>query len=241
MTESLGQADLTEGSPDGSTEVPTEAPKHTLTINGVEVQVDDEELRSGYMRQADYTRKTQALSASQKELEQAAQIHRALQTNPEATLQYLASEYGVDVGAFEADEVDDDPTSLKIRELEQTIATLAEREVGRQVDAEINDIRTKYDVSEEQLGEVMAHATRTKQSLKNAYRDLFFDDAFEALKASRTRKEAEQQIADDKVNGGASAVHLGAGGAAAGTKPQVERPKTLRDAYLLAKQGISVR
>ena len=36
--------------------------KHTVTINGQEVEVSLDELRAGYMRQQDYTRKTQELA-----------------------------------------------------------------------------------------------------------------------------------------------------------------------------------
>jgi hypothetical protein len=233
-----GQSAPEGGSLEGSVEAPAE-PKYSVVLNGVEQELTVEELKQGYMRHADYTRKTQALSASKQELERAAQIAAALDTNPEATLRYLAQEYAVDVDAFEPEDVEDDPVTSRIRELEATIQNLSQREINRQVDAEISDLKTRYEVDDSQLEEVMAHATRTKQSLKSAYRELFFDDAIEALKALQSRRAAEAQIEEDK-RGGAQAVHLGVGGAGGTPTPKVERPKTVREAYLLAKQGIRV-
>lgn len=241
MTEEVGQ--LTDGGsqtetsdPQIGTE-PTETPKFTVKVNGVEQEVTQEELLSGYMRGADYTRKTQAISAQRQELERALQIQKALETNPEATLKVLASEYEIPFDSFEADDDDDDPVVQKIRSLEAEIGSLRSREVDRMVQAEISELKSKYDVADDQLEEVMEHATRTGKTLKDAHKDLFFEEAFEVYKASRTRKAAEQRIQEDKQAAGV--VHLGESAGGGSTKPKVQRPRSLREAYALAKQGVT--
>lgn len=242
MPEELGQAaeggNPIESAPESSGE--SEAQKFTVKVGGVEQEITLEEALNGYMRQADYTRKSQTLAAQRQEIERAAQIQRALEVNPEATLRALAAEYEIEFGDYDdPDEEEDSPAARRLKALEAEIATLRSREVDRMVEAEINELRSKFDVDDERLEEVMAHATRTQQTLKAAFKDLFFDEAFEALKATRTRKQAEQAIKDDKFEGAASVPHLGVGGSGT-TKPKVERPKNFREAYALAKQGIRV-
>lgn len=64
-----------EGEDEADDEGDDEEPKHpagklhTVKIDGEEFQVTEEELRNGYQRQADYTRKTTALAESRKALE----------------------------------------------------------------------------------------------------------------------------------------------------------------------------
>ena len=53
-----------------------EEPKYTVKVNGEDVEVTQEELLRGYMRQADYTRKTQALSDERQRIEQFQQLYR---------------------------------------------------------------------------------------------------------------------------------------------------------------------
>ena len=55
--------------PSGSAEVGTEpGGSHTVKIDGAEHQVSLNELRDGYQRQADYTRKTQELATERQRL-----------------------------------------------------------------------------------------------------------------------------------------------------------------------------
>lgn len=237
MTVVEGQP-LVVAEPEVHTEVETEpAVKIPVTVDGVTLEVTQDELTKGYMRQADYTRKTQALSAERAEVARGLQIQRALETNPEATLRYLANEYSVEVDAFDGDDdSEDEPVSPRLAELEQQLRQLQDAEASRAVDREITDLKTKYQVTDGQLNDVMAHATRTRQSLSSAYRELFFDEAIEALLATRSRTQAEQQIIEEKRGGAAAAVHTGGSGSG---KPKVERPNNFREAYLLAQQGIT--
>jgi len=60
-----------EDSEDDDSEVNTEdEPKYTVKVDGEEVEVTQEELLRGYMRQRDYTQKTQALAEQRRQIEQ---------------------------------------------------------------------------------------------------------------------------------------------------------------------------
>ena len=49
---------------------PEEEPKYTVRVDGKDVEVTQEELLRGYMRQSDYTRKTQQLASERQQIEQ---------------------------------------------------------------------------------------------------------------------------------------------------------------------------
>lgn len=67
-----------EQTPDESTEV--EQPKYSVKLDGTEVEVPLDELLKGYQRQADYTAKTMALAARDRELaEKSQQVETARQ------------------------------------------------------------------------------------------------------------------------------------------------------------------
>src|ERR1019366_6365179 len=52
-----------EADPDADVITP---PKYTVKVDGKDVEVDEDELKKGYSRTADYTRKAQALAAERK-------------------------------------------------------------------------------------------------------------------------------------------------------------------------------
>lgn len=68
---------------------PTAAPAKVV-VNGIG-EVDIEELKSGYLRQSDYTRKTQEISAKSKENEDALALYQYLRQNPQLAQQMLAN------------------------------------------------------------------------------------------------------------------------------------------------------
>lgn len=224
---------LPEGSSEG-TQVSQEAPAtYTVKVNGVELDVDLDELRNGYQRQADYTRKAQALAAQRQEAEQALALANALKRDPQGTLQALASEFGV--SEFSVD-VDDDPASQRIRDLEARLEQISNLEAKRQVDAEVNDLKTRYDATEAQIEEAASEAVRRGVPLATAYRDLYFDDYLELARQLRKKQTVESEVVAQKQN--ASVVHLGTSSSASTAEPAVSRPKSFRESYLLAKQGI---
>ena len=59
----------TEDTGEEETEEETEDPSYTIKVDGEEYEVNLEELKAGYQRQSDYTRKSQALAEGRKENE----------------------------------------------------------------------------------------------------------------------------------------------------------------------------
>ena len=113
---------------------------YVIKVDGEEQEVSLEELRNGYQRQADYTRKTQEISAERDRLQQAESIVAALENNPEETLQILAKSFNVGAPANVADSTDWeelDPTEQKIAVLERKIeaqeASQRQQVIERQV------------------------------------------------------------------------------------------------------------
>lgn len=80
---------------------PSEQPKFKVKLAGKEVEVELDELLSGYSRQADYTAKTQAVAAKERELaEQARQFETARQaevTRIQSAIQAAAAALQYDV------------------------------------------------------------------------------------------------------------------------------------------------
>ena len=68
---------------------------HTVKIDGEEMQVSVDELRNGYQRQADYTRKTQELAAERERLSQGEAIVQALESDPRSAVSALADALGL--------------------------------------------------------------------------------------------------------------------------------------------------
>ena len=103
-----------------SEEPKVEAPKE-VEIDGEKVPFD--ELRNGYLRQRDYTKKTQELSKKRKELEEAEKLYSDLKKNPQ-----VAQELNKVVRTPEGL----DPVASRIRELENKIYDMKlEQEIGR--------------------------------------------------------------------------------------------------------------
>lgn len=64
-------------------------------------QVPLSELQRGYLRQSDYTQKTQQLSGQRQQYEAASRLVEALQSDPHGTLLQLAEASGVDLGSLQ--------------------------------------------------------------------------------------------------------------------------------------------
>ena len=64
---------------------------YTVMVNGEEMEVDIEELRNGYSRQSDYTRKTQEIAEERKKMEEAVQVMmQQQQENNQVREQYIS-------------------------------------------------------------------------------------------------------------------------------------------------------
>lgn len=80
-------------------EVPQPAPQidasTAFQLPGIEQPVTLQELKDGYLRTADYTRKTQEVAAQRKQLDQAARLWQALEADPLGVATTLAKKAGL--------------------------------------------------------------------------------------------------------------------------------------------------
>ena len=104
---------------DDDTEGKEEEPTVDLLIGGQSLSLTHQQIAEGFMRQADYTRKTQQLAAERNSLADAQAIAEALDRNPALAVRTIARHYGVQVGDDEDYEEPQGPTpqDLALQEL----------------------------------------------------------------------------------------------------------------------------
>lgn len=150
----------TETAPEGDTSTETEGgapgtesndePKFEFEVDGKTVELTYDEVRNGYLRQSDYTRKTQEVAAERQRLAAAEALYKALDENPEQTLALLQQH--LTQGAENEEEVDDDPLAQRLSEAEAFIEQQRDAAVRSQVQAEIADLSEQYgEIDETQL------------------------------------------------------------------------------------------
>ena len=106
---------------------PTATLPDKITIDGIG-EVSVEELKNGYLRQSDYTRKTQEVSRKTKEVEEAVVLFEHLKQNPQLAQQLLQTkELPANL----------DPTQTKVSELEEKLYDMM-------LEKEIDTLSSKY-------------------------------------------------------------------------------------------------
>ena len=140
--------ELAESTPDVSqAEIPA-GDLHTVTIDGVDHQVSLDEMRNGYQRQSDYTRKTQDLAAERERLAQGEAIVQALESDPRGAVSALADAFGVSMGNQNTDQnelVEDlDPEEVRLRRIEQSIEEQDRANRQQNMQKEVKELSTKF-------------------------------------------------------------------------------------------------
>jgi hypothetical protein len=121
------QTQTTQETTTPSTETTTQTTPSKITIDGLgEVTLD--ELKNGYLRQSDYTKKTQEIAKTKKELEEAEVLYRTVKSNP-MLAQQLAQTTGLPPSV--------DPATAKVAELENKLYDLM-------LEREIDSLSSKY-------------------------------------------------------------------------------------------------
>lgn len=111
----------------------------TVTLSDGTV-VDLEEMERGYLRQSDYTKKTQELSRQRDELSQAEQLLSALESDPEGTLAALQRHLLVDQPDLE----DLDPMEAELRDHREFIEQQRAMALQQEVEAELAGLAQQY-------------------------------------------------------------------------------------------------
>lgn len=221
-----------EGSSDSGSEL------YTVKVDGEETQVSIEDLQSGYMRQSDYTQKTQAIAETQRRVETLDRFEAQLDADPLKVLNELATAYEVTLGApaagtpsAEESGTDGEPESelqQQIRELqewkaqaEQAQATDAEAEAMAQVDADLEALKTDYEDPDLDENAVLQLA------VDNGISDL--DAAY--LKYRKLNPKAESASPPPAVEPGHSSTAPAPGG---------DKKMSLADAFAAAEKSQAV-
>lgn len=109
---------------------PTTEKPEAIEINGKEVTI--EELKNGYFRQSDYTKKTQELKRERNKVNDAVNVAKMIQSNPE--LQKVLKEHGADASKIENITL----ASQQVKDLQTKIATM-------ELDSTLKHLKSKYD------------------------------------------------------------------------------------------------
>jgi hypothetical protein len=196
-----------------------------VTVNGETFEVPLAELRNGYMRQSDYTRKTQQLAADGEVVRWAKVLQDGFKTDPQGVIAYLADQYGVTL-TNEPDpwqelvETDPSLTPLvdRVRKQEQELAelrreaqTTAQDRESAAVRAELDAVQAKYpDFDPQQVIPVaLQNGVRLEQAYKLWKADQLLvaqaDDKSAKQKAEEAAQRREKaRTAKAKVSQGAS-------------------------------------
>ena len=229
-------------SPESSVEVPQEpaGEAHTVKVDGEERQVTLEELRDGYQRQADYTRKTQDLAAERKRLQQAEAIVSALESDPAGTLTALGDAFGVhgqpaaQPDSYESGwEEPEDPTAQRIALLESRLEAQDRAQRQQQLEKQVEDLRGQY--GDFDSNELYQHALRHKiGNLEAALTHMRYGDVAE--RANKLEKEQERTEAKRD----ASVVEPSGSKQAGSSTPTASKaPASIREAFEAAKQELA--
>lgn len=148
-----------------------------VTVNGETFEVPLAELRNGYMRQADYTRKTQQIAADADTLRWARDMQEAFRVDPAGSVRYLQEQLGLvdETDPFEELDPEIRPLAAELWRTQQEMAELRARteqfdqeRVNASVRAELESMISKYPdfVPENVLPVALEHGLRMEQAYK---------------------------------------------------------------------------
>jgi len=205
----------------------------TLQVDGEEVKVPVKEALAGYQRQADYTRKTQEISEQRKQLQFAATLQEALQKDPENTLRLLNQQFGKSQPTAKPEEEE------YLTEEEKQVRTLTQRLSALEQDRAMDALVRTIDTLQEKYGdefnadEVVFKANQLGTTdLEAVFKAIAFDKVYaEKTKASKKLEEEQARLSAKR---GATIVSSGA--SAKGSAPKSAPPKSIQEAYELAKR-----
>lgn len=194
-TEAATAVVATPEAPSSEAEQVVEAPPapttYTVKVGDEDRAVTLEDLQKGYMLQADYTRKTQAVAAQQKQLARAEALQIALDRDPVGTLKALADAYKVQTES--SDDEYATPEEQRIRQLETWKAQQEQAATQAQIDRDLASLHRQYGEFDED--QVFVYALSNNLDLVSAYKAMTYDDlrtqAQEAKAAQAAKVEAE--------------------------------------------------
>jgi hypothetical protein len=203
-------------------------------VDGAQITLD--EARNGFLRQSDYTKKTQELAEMRSRLTQAEAITAALERDPIATLQALQEAFGVGLDQETDPYVDVDPESARIAAIEARFAKQDEAARQHAIDNELKGLHGSFGDFDD--SELFNHAIRGDfPSLQAAYADMNFTRVQQELQSLRDRQSEvdSRQASAREAN---EVVHGGGGRASAAAPVQPAQYSGIREAYMAAKKAL---
>ena len=208
-------------------------------VDGEEVEVPFSEFQRGYSREADYTRKTQALAQQRQEAEFGLRLQAALAADPQATIKLLAERYGSQPQAQQPEPEFDDPLERQLYEERQARMSLEERinqrETDEQLGRTIEGLRTQYGATDEDLRVVVTTAQQQNlgiEALPMIYKMMAFDRIQASVQAYQAQQAAEAEKQQRRVAAKTAAGQVISNGQGAGNltdRASTGAPMSLRE------------
>lgn len=228
-----------------------------VKVDGEEVEVPFSELQKGYSREASYTQKSQALAERARDVEYAARLQQALQSNPQKTLEILAEQYGLTVGQVKQQldkdpEIDyADPLERQLHEERQARLALEQRINQRETDEllerSVTGLQQRYNLSNEDIHAVVNTAYQMQVG-PEAFDMIWQSMAFQRIQArvQATRDAEAKKVEATQQRTAAKAAASGVvstGTGAVGTTNQVDaaRNMTVREALDAAFEQLGIQ
>lgn len=185
----------------------------TVKVQGQEIQVPLGEALNGYMRQADYTKKTQANSEALKMAEWAQQLRDAINSDPAGTIKYLQEAYGI-AGSKASedifDEIDPDlqPLVATVKKQEQALQAMQAQLEAVQQERILNEVRSELQTVQAEFPDldpykVLPVAAERGLSIRDAYllvesENIIASKSKAAQAAAEAQKVAEREAVKRK-------------------------------------------
>lgn len=170
-----------------------------VKVDGQEIEVPFREALEGYSRHSDYSRKTAELAQQRQAADYALRIQQALQADPRATLQFLASQYIKEQPAAPEVPEFDDPLERQVWEMQQRYQALesqiAQRDADAQLDAAIGGLRQQFSANDDDVREVVQVAYQNGlgvDAFPMIFKTIQFDRLQARVQATRAQQAAQQ-------------------------------------------------
>jgi len=210
---------------------------YAVKVDGVDQEVSLNELRDGYQRQSDYTRKTQELASERKRLQQAEAIVQSLESDPDGTIKALGEAFGVtpEEAQREYDSWDtSDNSDKKIKDLEARIDGYDRLHKKQALTQQVDTLKTKYGDFDE--SELFQHALKNKiGNLEAALTHLRYGEISD--KANKLEKEQERTEAKRD----ASVVEPTGSKQAGSSTSTIDKPSSIHEAFENAKRELAAQ
>lgn len=197
-------------------------------------EVPFSELQKGYLRQSDYTRKTQEVANLKKQAEWAQGLQENLRRDPLGTLQAMAEELRlIPSGQQDFDPTEIDPRDEVISEHEQRLNELQLRRIEEEIRQEVRHLQTTYDdFSSEEVLPMVAElgAQGIALTIEQGYFLHKGQKAVEAERRAIAAKAKADEVAATEAAKRAAAAESGGGRPSAGVS--VDDPNRYREMSL---------